>query len=223
MGLSPYLCKVVKRKSKDTHTIYPLMDHLPYEVSRGFFNMCRQYEGFLLLQKFHNYIRLTDYDELVDVYRIKSKYLKDLDKAIEPVIDIVESDSSNKYMVEVYLPDNKNGYNYMQILHNTATKESSSPCDFKLNKVIQVDKSIADIKIKAHTLYYKEIEYLDFKFSSYKHNLPDWFFPYGYIVDNSKLVAYINYLDKKSNGYKNLKNILDRGGLKDDEFIDLGY
>ena len=69
-------------------------------------------------------------------------------------------------------------------------------------------------------LYYEEVQRFSFRHSSFKKNLPKWFCMDSYIITNAVLKLFLDYLKKRDAGYKELKAIADKGGLRDDEFIE---
>lgn len=228
MGLSPSLCRVVKPSTKlqedfkngETTKLYRINmfdfeQNTPENVRRA-----AAHERWLILNKFHDFIVYDDahYDEYTKVYKehMKGNLGSDF---------IIEKFSNDNKMVDILIPDPKNPVNYMQLEHYWGRDYEEidrlkATCTKHTFPVSEIETTYT---IKCPYIYYRDVDDVPMKFSCFKQRTPKWLFGYGYVVTNSKLMAYLKYLKKSSYGYESIKEIVDRGGLKDDEFIDMGY
>lgn len=248
MGMRPGLCKVRKftkkeledEETKKGNSIYSF-NLLGYsKASELNFYPAAEEERFLMMEKFHKWIVYEDvvFQDSTKFRKIIQKEYPNSDFGItgyfskdavnEEILGKRSKDPDLKDEVfSVILPkDNDNPINYMQLEYYRALHPKQWLKFVSNNKEVMYwenRKLFSEYTVKCPIIHYEEVRPLSFRFDDFKDNLPNWFFTYGYIVTNSKLKAYIDYMKKDSLGRKQLIKILDRGGLKDNELIDMFY
>lgn len=243
MGLSPYLCRVRRftkkeienGKTKDRNTIYDfnLVSDVPTGEGLHFETAWREREMFI--EKFHKHIV---YEDIIytDYAKLRKKILKDNPNAD---IDIVGWGDEEAWVKETTIIGEKlndedtetvnvqitNGdVNYMQLgyYHSSYKRHEMlyRKCKYEVHRLNET--ICEEYTVKCPVIYYEVVKYIPFGFYCFKRSSPKWLLRTGLILTNSKLKAYIDNM-KNCLGKDILEDIYDRGGLKDDEFIDMGY